>query len=357
VLATPGEGPASEQTAGCLQFRVLIPAATSGGTFQGNTRAKVLDRCNDGTVFVKNGVEGEVLIEKLDDGTGLTSLTFPRSYSALFADGALLAAPTGRSDALAGTDKVTTPETPATNPSFPTFGLRYDDTKVGTDYTMTSGGGTPTPPPAEEPEPKPDKEKKKCKKGKGKGKKKGCKKGKGPKPGEPAQPAGCAPMTPAEGGADAPIVTVTDEMTEEAPLEIPITAPAGTPAAPETVFHNLQVDSASADTGLYARYEFSEVEDYDLYLQKSDGTIAAQAAGFNPVPFVPTNPAFNTNGEGSGGHSEQGAEQIDGVKTADCGGYTAQMDSYLAEGGDLVLKVWLGEATYETPAAAQKALV
>jgi hypothetical protein len=41
---------------------------------------------------------------------------------------------------------------------------------------------------------------------------------------------------------------------------------------------------------------------------------------------------------------------LDGVRTPDCGGYTLDMASFASEGGDMTLKLWLGEPTYD-PAA------
>jgi hypothetical protein len=137
---------------------------------------------------------------------------------------------------------------------------------------------------------------------------------------------------------------VTDAATEEAPIEVTIAAPSGVPVANGQAFHNIQVDAAAAEAGLYVRYEFPVQDDHDIYLNYSDGSEAAHAAGFNPFPFVPANPVLGTDGTGNGGHSEQGAEVLDGIRTADCAGYTLQMDSYLSEGGDMTLKLWLGEA-------------
>ena len=213
-----------------------------------------------------------------------------------------------------------------------------DGEAFGTDFTAGScAAGGPVVDPGDPPTVEPP-VKKGCKKGKGK--KKGCKK--------PACPA----FTPAEAGVEAPLTKVTDAATEEAPIEIPIAAESGTPVAGTHVFHNLQVDSKSKDAGLYVRYEFPTHEDLDLYLYNSDGSTAAQAAGFNPFPFIPHNDVFFTDGTGTGGHSEQGAEQVDGVLTPDCGGYTADLAQYLSEGGEMLLKVWLGPATWDPVAQA-----
>jgi len=182
--------------------------------------------------------------------------------------------------------------------------------------------------------------------------KKGCKKGKGKKKGCKKKPKKCPTFAPAEAGAEAPVTVVTDKATEEAPIEIPVETELGTPDAPTHVFQNLQVDSKAKDAGLYVRYEFGDDEDMDLYLYNADGTTAAQAAGFNPFPFIPNNPVFYTDGTGTGGHSEMGAEQVDGSLTPDCGGYSADLAAYLGYGGERVLKVWLGPATWDPVAQA-----
>jgi hypothetical protein len=136
---------------------------------------------------------------------------------------------------------------------------------------------------------------------------------------------------------------VTDAATEEKPIEVTVTTAAaanGEPADTSKQFVNIQVDPAASDTGLWARFEMNEGEDYDIYLNFSDGTEAASAGGFNPAPQGPL------DGTGSGGHSETTAEQLDGIKSSDCQGYTLDMSSFNTPGGDRTLKLWLGEAKY-----------
>jgi hypothetical protein len=141
--------------------------------------------------------------------------------------------------------------------------------------------------------------------------------------------------------AEAELVKVTDAATEEAPIETTVEVPAGTPAAAGHAYLNVQADPKAKETGLYVRFEFPSYEDNDLYLLNPDGEEAASAAGFNQTPFGPF------DGTGSGGHSEQGAEQIDGFATADCQGYTADFASYMSFGGEMTVKVWLGEVAPE----------
>jgi hypothetical protein len=93
--------------------------------------------------------------------------------------------------------------------------------------------------------------------------------------------------------------------------------------------------------GLYIRYEFPEYEDHDLYVNYADGSSAATVGGFNQVSAGPL------DGTGSGGHSEQGAEVLDGLRTADCAGYTLDLVNFLGQGGDYTVKFWLGEVQNE----------
>lgn len=201
-------------------------------------------------------------------------------------------------------------------------------------------GGSPTPSPTQSPKPKD------CKKIKNKKKRKKCKKQQKP----PAPKEQCPEYVPGEQGSGQPVNLVTDEHTAEAPLELVVpTDPGfgigGTPleAGISHVFQNIQVDTAKVDAGLYVALEFELEEDYDLYLNYADGTEAAHAAGFNPVPPL-------SDGTGNGGHSEVGSEHLDGVRTPDCGGYTLDIANATGLGGDRTLKLWLGEPTYDPPA-------
>jgi len=317
----------------CLTFKGLA----ASGALQGSSRAKVFDNCNDGSNFFNNGADGEFATEKLGDGTGVTSLTFDRAYTPLLADGAVIAAPTARSDLMVG----------STDAAF--TGFRLDDTKPGTDYTLGGGAPVAEEPPAEAP-PVEDK----CANKKGKAKKK-CEKKQG---GSGDAGAACAAYVPGESGKDAPTTVVTPAATADAPIEVKVESGAGHPAKSTHTFYNVQVDS-NGDTGLYVRYEFPIIEDHDLYVRNAEGEEVASAAGFNPTPFGTTAPVVGHvgfDGTGSGGHSEQGAEVIDGLKTADCGGYTLDLAGYLTEGGEFTLKLWLGEVQYD-PNAEGKAYV
>ncbi|MFN2526196.1 MAG: hypothetical protein ABR505_08025 [Actinomycetota bacterium] len=322
----------------CLRFGAVFPGGSTaaGGTYQDEPLAKLLDRCKGDSNFFATGVEGQIAVDPLADGTGLITLTFPRAHSPLLATGGVLEVPHGVSSLAVG----------GAGQGF--VSRMIDNTVDGTNYALQDGDqGQPSPSPsptAGEEQPEEPKEKK-CPKKKGKKGKK--KKKKCPKKGPGDVPvAACAPYTPGEQGGEAETSIVTDAATEEAPVEVTIpTDPGfgigGTPleATISHAFHNIQVDSANPTAGLHLVLEFDLEEDYDLYLNYPDGSEAAHVAGFNPVPPL-------SDGTGSGGHSEMGAEYLDGVSTPDCGGYTLDIANATGLGGDKTLKLWLGEITY-----------
>lgn len=194
----------------------------------------------------------------------------------------------------------------------------------------------------------------------GKGKKKGCGKGKGKKKGacpgkKPPKPpavAECPAYVPGEQGAEAETITVTDAATAEAPVVVEFDSGpgftrdiiTGLNAYNETtsVYHNVQVDSAAAEAGLYARIEFPDHHDYDLFLNHADGSRAAASGGTNTAPGVLSC--------GDGCTDGSNFEQVEGVRTADCAGYTSQTMSFLSTGGATKLILWLGEPTFDAAA-------
>lgn len=151
----------------------------------------------------------------------------------------------------------------------------------------------------------------------------------------------CPTFVGIEEAAEAELFKVTDKATEDAPIEATVEVPAGTPAESGHGYLNVLADPKAKETGLFVRFEFPAHEDNDLYLYNPDGEEAAHAAGFNPTPFGPF------DGTGSGGHSEQGAEQIDGLATLDCQGYSVDLVSYMSFGGEMTVKLWLGEIAAE----------
>jgi hypothetical protein len=282
------------------------------------------------------------------------TITAPRSYSPLTADGSILTQPQANVRNLLGAGPQGDGQPLGQNPDDRWRGSpQIDSTKIGTDYALqTAVAPVPSATPSAKPTPP-------VKKGcdSGQGKKKGCGKGKGPKT---PPPAGCPAYVPGEQGAKAPTVTVTDANSKDAPLTGTITAAqgvgtaSGTPVTDPLFGHsyvNVQVNSKAASTGLYVRVEFPAGRDYDLYLYNADGTEAAHAAGGNQIASTPVAKPLGSDGTGKGGHSELTAEQLDGVKTAGCSGYTIDVSTADGEGGGLKISYWLGDATYD-PATA-----
>ena len=169
------------------------------------------------------------------------------------------------------------------------------------------------------------------------------------------KPPAC-PAFASELAGDTPVNMVTDAHTAEAPLVLEIetppglgsssnSAPAGGPTedpthgAPAHTFVPVQFDSAVAETGAYFTLEYTFPLDYDLWIRGDDGVAVAGAAGFIPgVPFL--------DGTGYGGHTGQGTENVEGLITADCTGYTVDIVSAATPGETVTLKMWTGEATY-----------
>lgn len=350
VLASPGQGTVSSSTFWCLRFTGIVPGVAQGQqtTWQGEATAKVVDRCNVGPNLWSNSENGTLEILPGPDATGVLKLTFPRAYSPLLADGQKITTPYARVGNFAGKH----PDDGGPGGVAPAY---VDNTKFGLDYALTSGGTVePDPEPTVEPPGKNDPPGKGKKKGcdKGKGKKKGAcpggKPGKPNKPGKPTAPS-CPAYVPGEEGAEAETTIVTDAATAEKPIELDFTAPAGKANdlveggavydGTASLYQNIQVDSAAADAGLYVRYEFPSYHDYDLYLNYPDGSTAANSGDFNAGA-----------GRGLGGGSPKGGweaganyEQVMGIRTADCAGYTARLVSYLTNGGATKLKIWLGD--------------
>ena len=167
----------------------------------------------------------------------------------------------------------------------------------------------------------------------------------------------CKAMTPAAAGAEAPTVVVTDSHTADAPLLQPVTlaesvgdadligeVPDEGPLASSHSYFNVQVDSKAKTAGLYVTFEFPEHRDYDLWAYFSDGTVAASSHGFQPGLATAATPADLSNtATNHAGESTPTSENLIGVITNDCGGYTIETANWLGEGGDFEVKLWLGE--------------
>ena len=336
------EGPPGTNTVG-LRFAVTLGeggCAVFSGYYAGLTYAsdslgRLVDACNE-----LDPIDGAFTFGEGPGGAGLATITIPRASSPLFADGSTLTAPFAQSWIFAGGEQLT--------PSgYRGLQQEVDDTKPGADYAILGAPEGKTPPGKN---PVPGK-KKGC--DNGKGKKRGCE-GKGkksPKPGKPA--AACAPFqSPNDAHKDNDLVVVTDEATAEAPVEHTVTLDMsvadadvlGTHAVlPSLDNFNIQVDSAAADAGLYALFEFPSRRDYDLNLFHDDGSYAARSHGFNPI--IPEGrPTGFSNETGHGGESTDTSEALIGIKTADCGGWSMEVANWLGEGGEMTVKLWLGEA-------------
>jgi hypothetical protein len=321
-----GEGSvAADALRGCLQW-VSSVNGTTAGAYNGPTEGALTDKCNVGTP-----VAGPLAISEGPDGTFVMTTTFPRSYSPLLAEGAKLTAPFGVSRIVYAN-------------GLPQLGsaayATIDNTKRGTDYAVTASAGEAPGEPVKPPKkPKPSKAKG-C--DKGKGKKKGC------RPAPPPAAAACPPYVPGTNGAKAELVTVTDAATKDSPVVVEFEAGRGLALAPVLGvpfpdltahnYHNIQVDSANPETGLYVRLEFPQRHDYDLYLQYPDGTEADHSGDASATPESPVHSCGGTSCSSDATH-----EQISGIATPDCGGWTTDSVAYLTPGGKITMKVWLGE--------------
>lgn len=162
------------------------------------------------------------------------------------------------------------------------------------------------------------------------------------------KPAVCSEYVPGDMGAEAESFKITDEATEEAPLEIPVTlemsAANFVPVEDPTEYAvNLQVDSAATEVGLYVLFEFDQRRDYDIYLYYPTGEEAASSHAFNTLVETENGPADISGEAGNGEESTASSEKILGVKTADCQGWTLNTVNWFGEGGDMTVKAWLGE--------------
>lgn len=175
------------------------------------------------------------------------------------------------------------------------------------------------------------------------------------------KPAACAAYVPGELGAEADTLVVTDAATAEAPATHDFALDPyffeGVDEAlelGEAPKHqlNVQVDSAAAAAGLYVTFEFPERRDYDLWAYRSDGTEAASSHGFSPlIETAGTQVDQSNTASNHAGETTSHSENLVGLITPDCGGYTLSMNNYFGEGGDMQVKVWLGEGTTEPKAA------
>jgi hypothetical protein len=292
----------------------------------------------------------EILFQEGPDGTGIMTLRFPQSMHDALADGGQLVTPSARVTHYTYMGDLGVPNPLSGGTIGGVTAPAADNTEVGTDYLITSDDDGSD---AVKKKKKKPLTKKACKKIKNKRKQKAClKKLKKKKKKKSPTVEACEAYVPGEQGAEAETVIVTDEHTEEAPLELTIEQEPGMAndqglgefATGSSIydgtaksFNNFQVDSEADEVGLYIRYEFPIYEDHDLWVRYPDGSQAARAAGFNQTSPGPL------DDNGAGGHTEQGAEQIDGLRIADCVGYTLEFSNFLGIGGEYTVKAWFGE--------------
>lgn len=272
--------------------------------------------------------------EEGPEGTGILTITMPRSAHESFQDGKALRTPYAETRHFIGA---------ATAPM-----IDDTDPEAGSDYEITSGGGSK--PPAAQPPGKnnpPGQGNQKCSKIKNKKKRQQCKKNNKKKN---KKPKGCSAYKAGELGAEAETIKLNESATEEAPheqtVELDMSTANWTPTDPSTTYFNVQIDTKkNEDVGLWVLFEFPTRRDYDLALFYPDGSYGAQASGFNTASetglFSP----------GHGGENGPDYEKLLGIRTSRCGGWTVEAKNYQGEGGEFAIKLWLGDI--ETDPLAQ----
>lgn len=178
------------------------------------------------------------------------------------------------------------------------------------------------------------------------------------------KPVACTPYAPGAFAKDAPLVTVTDAATTDKPLEQKITIDQSVADLTQgltdatTTYFNVQVDSAAPNAGLYARIDFPQRNDYDLEFQYPDQSYAARSHAWNTVIEAndQTVPVINytPSSTGHGGQSTATSEELVGIDTNDCGGYSVKVTNYLGQGGDMTVKLWLGDIKNEPEAPGEE---
>lgn len=139
VYSNPGEGSVTSSTLGCLRFFVFEPGSNAG--YAGDQYAGLLDLCNVGTDYAKNAVAAPLQVDTLKDGTGVMTITVPRSYSPLLGPGLKLEKPFASVRNLVGTGPDGDGQASTADPNARWKGTtQIDNSKIGTDYVLQDGG-------------------------------------------------------------------------------------------------------------------------------------------------------------------------------------------------------------------------
>lgn len=189
-----------------------------------------------------------------------------------------------------------------------------------------------------------------------------------PKHKKPPVAAACTPYAPGDFAKGAPLVTVTDAATVDKPLEQKVTLDQSVADADvlglglsdvSVQYFNVQVDSAAPNAGLYAHIDFPQRNDYDLEFQYPDESYAARSHAFNTVNELNDQQAPVVGGTlisetGHGGQATPSSEELVGIDTNDCGGYSVKVSNALGQGGDIMVKLWLGDVKNEPEAPGEE---
>ena len=162
----------------------------------------------------------------------------------------------------------------------------------------------------------------------------------------------CAAFTPwmpetdsgeAEEALEAEVVTVTDKATAEAPIVIEyehgpaLWSQAQQPIVEDTVFFNLQVQSANPAPALYIFQEWAKRPGSDMDLVLYQSSVRVTYSGSSNVLPEP-NPSVPNQETGA-----WGLESISGWATSNCADYTVESRAFTTAGEAMTLSVWLGE--------------
>lgn len=153
---------------------------------------------------------------------------------------------------------------------------------------------------------------------------------------------GCATYQPGTNGTGQPTTVVTDAATADKPASIEVEVGPGLGAGrdPEGegmfvshAYTNLMVDSKASSAPLNVQIAWPNApEDFDVYLDTSDGTELANSAGFGPI----------TSGSDYAS-SGIGTETIVAFPANDCDGFTVDVVGATTPGATVTVNYWLGK--------------